>query len=168
MKSIIISVLGDDKPGLVDNLSDFIVKHGGDWVDSRMLHLGDKFAGILSVNVKDADVETFIKDISNADLGLNVLCETTDIVSITEYNNYHIDLIGQNRPGIIHELTHVLAEFKANVEDLTSEIVEAPMSGEELFKATINIHLPKSISKLTIKKKIEKIANEFVADIQLK
>jgi glycine cleavage system regulatory protein len=168
MKSIIISVLGDDKPGLVDNLSKFILKHGGDWVESRMSHLGGKFAGILSINMGDLDVENFIDDISNADLGLQVLCEVTGSTSVTEYNNYHIELIGQNRPGIIHKISHVLAEFKANVEELSSEIIEAPMSGEQLFKATINIHLPKPISKLTVKKKLEKIANEFVADIQLK
>jgi glycine cleavage system regulatory protein len=168
MKSIIISVLGDDKPGLVDNLSSFIVKHGGDWIESRMSHLGGKFAGILSVNIADNNVKAFIDDVSTANIGLQVLCEVSDISEITEYNNYHIELTGQNRPGIIYNLTHVLAEFKANVEELTSEVIEAPMSGEELFIATINIHLPKQISELTIKKKIERIANEFVADIQLK
>jgi len=168
MKSIIITVLGNDKPGLVDTLSDFIVKHNGDWIDSRMSHLGGKFAGILSINISAVDAEKFIKDISNTELGLQILCEVTEPSIAEEFNNYHIDLIGQNRPGIIHEISHVLAEYKANVEGLSSEIVEAPMSGEQLFKAHINIHLPITISKLTIKKRLERIANEFVADIKLK
>lgn len=168
MKSIIVTVLGNDKPGLVDSLSEFIVKHNGDWVDSRMSHLGGKFAGILSINMNDIDVDTFIEDISNAEMGLQLLCEVTEPSLAAEYNNYYIELVGQNRPGIIHKISHVLAEFKANVEELSSEIVEAPMSGEQLFKANINIHLPVSISKLTIKKRLEKLANEFVADIKLK
>lgn len=113
-------------------------------------------------------LKKFIKDISNTELGLQILCEVTEPSIAEEFNNYHIDLIGQNRPGIIHEISHVLAEYKANVEGLSSEIVEAPMSGEQLFKSHINIHLPITISKLTIKKRLERIANEFVADIKLK
>ena len=51
MRSFLISVLGDDKPGLVDGLSKIILSSDGDWIESRMSSFEGKFAGILKVNV---------------------------------------------------------------------------------------------------------------------
>ena len=88
---------------------------------------------------------------------------------VDELNNvmsYNIELIGQNHVGIINKLSHVLAdELEANVEELKTEIIDASMSGEQLFKAQINLHLPNSLDENLIRDKLEQIADEMMVEI---
>jgi glycine cleavage system regulatory protein len=65
MKSFLISVLGDDKPGLVDGLSKIIVSNNGDWIESNMSSFEGKFAGILKVNVPSSDASKLKKDLTS-------------------------------------------------------------------------------------------------------
>ena len=166
MKSILISVLGDDKPGLLDSLSEIIVLNDGDWVESNMSTVEAKFAGILRVNVPAKNSKKLMKELTSSKLGLQIACEETAPVKISDYKSYNIELIGQNHVGIINQLSHVLTyDLKANVEGIKTEIIDASMSGEQLFKAQINLHLPTSIDERLIKDKLELIADEMMVEI---
>jgi glycine cleavage system regulatory protein len=166
MKSILISVLGDDKPGLLDSLSEIIVSNDGDWIESNMSTVEAKFAGILRVNVPAKNAKKLIKELTSSKLGLQIACEETVPVTHSDYKSYNIELIGQNHVGIINKLSHVLTyELKANVEGIKTEIIDASMSGEQLFKAQINLHLPKSVDERLIKDKLELIADEMMVEI---
>jgi glycine cleavage system regulatory protein len=166
MKSILISVLGDDKPGLLDSLSEIIVSNDGDWIESNMSTVEAKFAGILRVNVPAKNAKKLIKDLTSSKLGLQIACEETVPVTHSDYKSYNIELIGQNHVGIINKLSHVLTyELKANVEGIKTEIIDASMSGEQLFKAQITLHLPKSVDERLIKDKLELIADEMMVEI---
>ena len=166
MKSILISVLGDDKPGLLDSLSEIIVSNDGDWVESNMSTVEAKFAGILRVNVPAKNSKKLMKELTSSKLGLQIACEETAPVRISDFKSYNIELIGQNHVGIINQLSHVLTyDLKANVEGIKTEIIDASMSGEQLFKAQINLHLPTSIDERLIKDKLELIADEMMVEI---
>ena len=166
MKSILISVLGDDKPGLLDSLSEIIVSNDGDWVESNMSTVEAKFAGILRVNVPAKNSKKLMKELTSSKLGLQIACEETAPVKFSDFKSYNIELIGQNHVGIINKLSHVLTyELKANVEGIKTEVIDASMSGEQLFKAQINLHLPTSIDERLIKHKLELIADEMMVEI---
>ena len=169
MKSFLISVLGDDKSGLVDGLSKIIVANNGDWIESNMSRFEGKFAGILKVNVPSSNAAKLKKELTSSTLGLQIACEETKPVD--ELNNvmsYNIELIGQNHVGIINKLSHVLAdELEANVEELKTEIIDASMSGEQLFKAQINLHLPTSLDENLIRDKLEQIADHLGSNNRL-
>ena len=166
MKSILISVLGEDKPGLLDNLSEIIVSNDGDWIESNMSTVEATFAGILRVNVPSKNAKKLIKELTSSKLGLQIACEVTAPVRLSDFKSYNIELIGQNHVGIINKLSHVLTyELKANVEGIKTEIIDASMSGEQLFKAQISLHLPKSIEERLIKDKLELIADEMMVEI---
>ena len=166
MKSILISVLGDDKPGLLDGLSEIIVSNDGDWIESKMSTVEAKFAGILRVNVPPKNAKKLMNELTSSKLGLQIACEETAPVTFSDFKSYNIELIGQNHVGIINKLSHVLTyELKANVEGIKTEIIDTSMSGEQLFKAQISLHLPKSIDERLIKDKLELIADEMMVEI---
>ena len=166
MKSILISVLGDDKPGLLDSLSEIIVSNDGDWVESNMSTVEAKFAGILRVNVPAKNASKLMKELTSSKLGLQIACEETAPVTLSDFKSYNIELIGQNHVCIINKLSHVLIyELIANVEGIKTEIIDASMSGEQLFKAQITLHLPKSVDERLIKDKLELIADEMMVEI---
>ena len=166
MKSFLISVLGDDKPGLVDGLSKIIVSSDGDWIESRMSSFEGKFAGILKVNVPSKNAAKLKKALVSSSLGLQIACEETVPLEQANFKSYNIELIGQNHVGIINKLSHVLAnDLQSNVEELKTEIIDASMSGEQLFKAQITLHLPVSMDESLIRDKLEKIADEMMVEI---
>ncbi|MDC1026957.1 transcriptional regulator [Candidatus Thioglobus sp.] len=166
MTSFLISVLGDDKPGLIDGLSKIIVANNGDWIESNMSSFEGKFAGILKVNVPSKNATQLSKELVSSSLGLQIACEETSPLKQANVKSYNIELIGQNHVGIINKLSHVLADdLKANVEELKTEIIDASMSGEQLFKAQITLHLPVSLDEHLIRDKLELIADEMMVEI---
>lgn len=167
-QSIVVSVLGEDSPGLVAALSKLIVNYQGDWVESSMASLAGKFAGILRVDLPKEQVEGFTKALESEDLGLQVMYEISEPESGDKpFKQYDIELIGQDRPGIVHRLTEALAHLGGSVETLESEVIEASMSGEQLFKAQVSLKIPLDVDRNDIQDALEAIANELIADIQL-
>ena len=126
-----------------------------------------KFAGILKVNVPSSDASNLKKDLTNASLGLQIACEETlPVDELSNVKSYNIELIGQNHVGIINKLSHVLAdELQANVEELKTEIIDASMSGEQLFKAQITLHIPNDLDENLVRDKLELIADEMMVEI---
>lgn len=167
-QSIVVSVLGKDSPGLVAKLSHLIVNYQGDWVESSMASLAGQFAGILRVDLPKDQVSRFTQALESEDLGLQVIYEVTDWNSAEEANKqYVVELVGQDQPGIIHRLTDSLARLGGSVETLESEVVEASMSGEELFKAKLCLKIPLEVDQNDIQNTLEALANELIVDIQL-
>ena len=126
-----------------------------------------KFAGILKVNVPSSDSAKLKKDLTSSSLGLQIACEETHpIDELSNVKSYNIELIGQNHVGIINKLSHVLAdELQANVEELKTEIIDASMSGEQLFKAQIALHIPNDLDENLVRDKLELIADEMMVEI---
>ncbi|MDX1353656.1 MAG: ACT domain-containing protein [Thiomicrorhabdus sp.] len=167
-KSVVISVLGDDSPGLVKSLSKLIVAHQGEWVESRMASLSGKFAGILRVDLPSSEFEAFKNDLQNAtDLGLSVIFEESLHPQAATENQFEIELIGQDQPGIIHRIASVMEQIHANVDELETEVIEASMSGEKLFKANIKLHIASDVHSSEIRTLLEELANELIVDIEL-
>lgn len=168
-KSVVISVLGNDSPGLVKSLSKIIVAHQGEWVESRMASLSGKFAGILRVDLPVSEFLAFQADLQNsAELGLSVIFEESGVSQATpSENQFEIELIGQDQPGIIHRISSVLAQINANVDELETEVIEASMSGEQLFKANMRIHIASDVPVSKIRALLEELANELIVDIEL-
>ncbi len=166
MKSIVISVLGDDKPGLIDGLSSIVDLHKGDWVESRMSKIEGKFAGILRINVPDNNLSALAEGLDSSDLGLSIVCEEVHPpTNFSRFKSYNIELIGNNHSGIIRQLSHVLANLGANLEEMQTEVFDGSMSGEKLFKAKIHLQLPIGVNEDFVRTKLEQIANEMMVEI---
>ncbi|MEA1988656.1 MAG: ACT domain-containing protein [Pseudomonadota bacterium] len=168
-KSIVISVLGNDSPGLVKSLSKIIVAHDGEWIESRMASLAGKFAGILRIDLPATQVRDFQIALQNAeDLGLSVIFEESVPPQLApRENQFEIELIGQDQPGIVHKISSALAQINANVDELHTEVIEASMSGESLFKADIKLHIASDVKSSEIRELLEDLANELIVDIEL-
>jgi len=165
MKSILVSVLGEDRPGLIDGLSEIILSYEGDWVESRMSSFEGRFAGILKVNVPAKNADKLVKKLEASNLGLKIVCEKTKPYTHQPFKSYNIELIGQNHIGIINKLSQALVALGGNVEEINTEIIEASMSGEKLFKAEINLHIPTTVEEYVIRERLENIANEMMVEI---
>ena len=167
--SIVLSVLSEDRPGIVETLSDVLASNGGNWTESSMLSLAGKFAGILLAEVPENRVDSFITalDALAAD-GIRVTSERSSGGTRSEDARYvALELVGQDRPGIVHEITEVLARHDVNVQELETTVQSASMSGESLFLAHARVFIPADADTDSLREELEDLANEMMVDLSL-
>ena len=167
--SIVLSVLSDDRPGIVETLSDVLARHDGNWTESSMLSLAGKFAGILLAELPDSEAEAFIGALNDlGEKGIRVVAEVSPSRLDEDDTRYvALELVGQDRPGIVHEITEVLAKHSVNVQELETTVQSASMSGERLFLAHAKVHIPGSADTDKLRDELEDLANELMVDLSL-
>jgi len=166
--SLVLTVVGDDRTGLISALSDTIAAFGGNWTETRMASLGGKFAGILLVTVPQAQANDLIAAVKRLDartLHVDVARSEADAPSGTRLLT--LELIGQDRPGIVRDISHLLAEHGINIEELETACVSGSFSGEALFKAQARLRLPRELSTADLRASLEALANELMVDLSL-
>lgn len=170
MSLFVITIIGPDRPGLVESVADIVSRHQGNWMASRMAHLGGKFAGIVQISVPDGGVDGLLDDLRTlSSHGLSVQAEA-DAAETSPFETLEItlELVGGDRPGIVKEISHVLAERHVNVEELNTEYVSAPMTGKDLFRATAHLRLPAGLNVDDLRRQLEAVAHDLMVDIALK
>ena len=168
MKSLILTAIGPDRPGLVEELASAVAENGGNWIESRMARLGGEFAGIVRVEVAP-DAAAALRDALATISGLQVTASDSTPPktdgAVTEAVT--LDLVGSDRPGIVSSIARALAARDVNVEDLDTERISAPMSGEPLFKASAKIVLPAGLELSELQADLEAIAADLMVDLTL-
>jgi len=162
-----MTVIGKDKPGLVEALAHVVAAHGGNWLESRMCRLGGEFAGILRVHVPEEKEEALVQGLRALQAqGLNTVVQPDrGETPVSPQQTVALEIIGQDRPGIVREISRALAEYDINVEEFSSECVDAPMTGEKLFKAQAYLQIPESCHLAAVQKELEKIANDLMVEV---
>jgi glycine cleavage system regulatory protein len=167
--SLVFTFISDDRPGIVERISSTVASHGGNWLESRMTKLAGKFAGIVQVSIPDEqrkDLEEALQQLSAE--GLSILSgEVTPDKGTAAHEMVRLSIIGLDRPGIVREISQLLAEKKINVAEMHSVIESAPMTGEPLFRADIDIQKPLSLSLETLRDLFDAIGNRLDLDWNL-
>ena len=167
--SYIITFIGDDRPGLVEQLSSVIESNRGNWHESRLSQLGGKFAGLILVSlptVSGPDLEAQLKALSLSGLSVRVT-PTTETTINGGGKAITLTVLGPDRLGIVREISRALAERNINVVEMDSQVDSAAMSGESLFKARIDAQIPESTDMDDLHDSLEEIGNNMTLDIDL-
>jgi glycine cleavage system regulatory protein len=164
--SLVLTAIGDDKPGLVEQLSTVISRHNGNWLESSMSHLAGKFAGIVCVSVDENDLDALKRDLA-ALPGLRITAEVSGEPPAEAGRRLTLVLVGHDRIGIVREVAQVLARHAVNVEELNTHTASAPMSAEILFHATAELTASPDLDSSALVRELEQISNDLMVDITL-
>ncbi len=171
MTTLILTVIGDDRSGLVDALSGVVMRHDGNWKRSSMARLGSKFAGIVEVSVPDDRVDELVGDLEPLEaqglLDITVERVTEAPTPNVADRRWELRLVGQDRPGIVHEIAHALARNGISIEELQTSTSSAPMSAEILFEATAVLVATSDADRDALAADLEALANELMVDLEL-
>jgi glycine cleavage system regulatory protein len=188
MTDLVLTLIGLDRPGLVENVAQVVADHGGNWLESRMIHLGGRFAGILRVELpadRRAPLSRALEGLAAS--GLRVVA---DVVSPTasapapavaektqagssaadrpgEGRLMKLELIGLDRPGLVREISQLLAQHRINVEELSTGRSSAPMSGEMLFRAEARVKVPAGVEGAHLRARLGRLASDLTVEIKL-
>lgn len=168
LATVVITLFGADRPGLVEATAARVAAHGGNWLESRLLHLGGHFAGIVRIEVDSTRVAELREALLHSDsLGLTVVVHDTRAeVPLSPKNPpATLEIVGHDRPGIIRAVSQALATHRVNVEELTTERTYAPMTGEPIFQARASLTFPPGLEPATVRSELEKIAGDLMVDI---
>jgi len=167
-KTLVLTFIATDKPGLVDKLTATVADGGGNWLESRMAHLAEKFAGVARVSVPNAKADALETALTALEAdGFHLTVETAGDDAPAKGQTLDLDLVGPDHPGILHEISHCLAERKISVEEMETEIRDAPMGGGELFHARARVRLPASAEETDLRDALEDLAANLMVDITL-
>jgi glycine cleavage system regulatory protein len=169
MATFILTVLGNDRPGLVSALSAPINAHGASWERSQMSRLAGKFAGIVLVTVADDRHDALVADLMALEAqGLQIALERTDEPVVGgESLHFRLELLGADHPGIVAEISASLAAHRVSIEELSTDVHEAPMAGGTLFEARATLVAPPTTSTEELRSMLEGLADELMVDLTL-
>ncbi len=162
-----MTVIGKDRPGLVESVANLVAQHGGNWLESRMCRLGGEFAGILRIHVSAEQEQALFQAMKGLQAqGLTVVVHPDRAESVVPGRKLAtLEIVGQDRPGIVKQISSALARHSVNVEELSTECGSAPMSGETLFKAQARLLIPDSCRVAELRQELEQIAGDLLVDI---
>jgi glycine cleavage system regulatory protein len=169
MPRLVLTVIGDDRAGLVEALSRVVTDHGGNWEDSQMAELAGKFAGVVVVAVPAERTDALTEALRGLDGLLEVSAHPgADVPEAgEEHERLSIDLIGNDHAGIVHEVSAVLARSGLSIETMTTESRDAPMAGGRLFEAHVSVRVPPSVAVADVRAGLERLATELLVDINV-
>ena len=164
--ALVMTVIGMDRPGLIESIARLIAEHGGNWLESRMCRLGGEFAGILRVDVPQ-DSKALTDSLQKLQAqGITVIIHPDrPATQITPAKTASLSIVGQDRPGIIHQISAALANHNINVEELETECSSAPMSGETIFRAVARLQIPETCVISELRRELEEIGSELMVEI---
>lgn len=167
---LVLTVIAPDKPGIVEALSQTVSDHGANWLGSRMARLAGEFAGIVEVSAPEARVAALREALTTLESeGLRIQVEQSRGGEARAENSrtLHLELVGNDRPGIVREIAQALARRGVNVDELATGCESAPMSGEVLFRATARLDVPEDVTLESLAEELEKIAADLMVDLTL-
>ncbi len=169
IETLVMTIMAEDRPGLVERITSCVADHGGNWLESRMCHLGGRFAGIARVEVAAERLNGLKHALHGLESdGLRIILESGAGPAATPGVVVTLELVGNDRPGILRSVTGVLAAHGVNVEELSSECVSAPMGGGELFQAKARVLVPAGAKIEAVRTDLEKIASDLMVDLKLR
>jgi glycine cleavage system regulatory protein len=163
--SLVVTLVGPDRPGVVKSVSTTVAAHGGNWVESRMARLAGQFAGIVHVDVPGEQAGALRSALEG--LGLSTVVVETLSHEPAPRVRHHLELLGHDRPGIVRDLSQALAARGINVIELETECVSAPWTGEILFKATAELCFPDGTTLEQVRMDLAGLSQELHLEIDL-
>jgi glycine cleavage system regulatory protein len=168
MATFILSVTGSDRPGLTEALAGAVLAARGNWLESRLSQLGGLYVGSVLVELSPEGAEALRAAVARVDAqGLEVRVAPAVEAPAASGDLVHIALVGQDHPGIVHQVTALLSSLDANIEALDTRIAAEPHSGAPLFHMDARVRLPADRTMAAVQSLLEDISAEIMVDISL-
>jgi len=164
--SLIVTLIGEDRPGIVEAMSDLVLAAAANWEESRMARLAGRFAGILHVSVDTDRAPALAAGLTALQAsGLTVVVETGRGGTEVPARSIGLAIVGHDRPGIVRDISNLLARRGVNIEELETEVTSAPTSGDTLFHARARLRSPQTVDIDELRTLLESLAADLMVDL---
>jgi glycine cleavage system regulatory protein len=167
--SLVVTVMGPDRPGIVSLLSDKAQRHGANWAASRLSRLAGEFAGMVHFEVPRESADAFAASLQSLEgSGLKLVVAKSDASQAPAgMRGVELELVGDDRVGIVSKLTRILAESGVSIENIHTEIVGTTPTATKTFKVAAHLLVPNTLSSDELRNRLDAVAGEMMLDIAL-
>lgn len=168
MTSLVVTLVGPDRPGLISTLSATATAHDANWLESHMANLSGQFAGIVCLQVASDRVAALrgaLCELESSGMQLSI-AEGLASIDGDEGRTLSMELLSQDQPGIVREISQALAANNVSIEELETESFSGSMSGEMMFKAKARLRVPADISTDDLYHSLESLSNELMVEVE--
>ncbi len=167
--SLVVSIVGPDRHGIVSMLADRAQRYGANWAASRMTRLASEFAGTVHFEVPRENADALVKALRELESsGLQVVIGRCDGANVPDsVRVVELELVGTDRRGIVSSLTKILAERGISIESIHTEIIRSGVSGNQTFKIEAHLLVPVALSIEKLRTELGALASEMMVDIGL-
>ncbi|SDR71833.1 Glycine cleavage system regulatory protein [Halopseudomonas xinjiangensis] len=163
---LVLTVISADKPGLVESIAQAITRHGGNWLESRMARMAGQFAGILRVDIASDRVDALRLDLDALKAQeINIQVTVSGMAEEAGHRVLQLSLVGNDRPGIVHEVSQILVRHGVNVEELETQCTPAPMSADLLFRAQARLGVLPQTDLSALRHDLENLADDLMVEL---
>jgi methionyl-tRNA formyltransferase len=165
--SLVITVVGPDRPGIVSLLSDRGQALGANWAEGRMASVAGQFAGIVHLQVPVENAERLIlslQELESQDLRI-VIVRVDGAPIAAERRLLKLEVVGQDRRGIVRDLSRCLCDCGVSIAELHTEFTSGAWSAENLFKVTALLSVPAELSIEALRHELETLASDLMVDL---
>lgn len=168
MATLILSVVGSDRPGLTQALAGAVLSAGGNWLESHLSRLGGLYVGSVLVELDAGREDALRAAVRAVDAqGLDVRVAPAVEGQGAAGDALRLSLVGQDRPGIVHQVTAVMSGLDVNIEAFDTHLSVEPHSGAPLFHMEARLRLPPALSVDQVQAALEAISGEIMVDVSL-
>jgi glycine cleavage system regulatory protein len=170
MVPLVLTFVGDDRPGLINAISDKIAACDATWLESRSARLAGKFAGILLASVPEdraAELRLSLRSLETAGLHLSVEEGASSRMQDAPRRLLKLEVLGNERPGIVRDVTRALTGLGVNIEEFASGLESAPFTGVAMFRASARLRAPDGLGVEDLRKALERLAGEIMVDLAM-
>lgn len=160
----LLTVQGKDKIGLVEALAAQVQQRRGNWLESRLCRLGGQFAGIVRVEFPTPP-ESLPDRVESLVCHWDPVADEAEVADAPTGTLARIDILAADRPGLVKQISHLLTQAGANVEEIESRVRSAPFSGEQMFEAHCRISLSPGSDRSKLARQLESLAEELMCDL---
>lgn len=169
MAQFVLSVAGSDRPGLTRTLAAAVLAAGGNWLESHLSRLGGLYVGSVLVELAADGVEALRAAVAAVDAeGLEVrIAPASAAAPAAAGEALTLSLVGQDRPGIVSQVTGVLSGLAANIESFDTRLSAEPHSGLPLFHLEARLRLPAGVTAAEAQAALEALSGEIMVDVSV-
>lgn len=168
MHTVVVSLIAEDRPGVVAELAGTVAEQGGNWLESQMGRLGGTFAGAVLVEVAQDRVEGLTEALRGlSEIHVVDVSETAPVATGAAVDSVRLSAIGQDQPGIVRAVTAALADRGLSIREFHTSTSDAPMSGERLFEAVAVVGVAEEVDLADLRAVLDEMSGELSLDIRL-
>ncbi|QKJ18207.1 glycine cleavage system protein R [Microbacterium hominis] len=168
MTTLVLTVVGNDRAGLVAAVAEVVGDHGGNWESSQLAELAGAFAGVIEVSVAPERSEELRAALGELEGLLTVAVHASEEdADAAPARTLEFTVLGNDRVGIVRDISKVLGAHDVSIERMATETRDAAMFGGRLFEATIVATVPDSVDLESVRDEIERLATEIQVDVTL-
>lgn len=167
-ENLVITVYANDRPGIMQKLSDTVLAHGGNWLESSLTRLAGQFAGIVNIAVSGEQrtaLQTALNKLADIGIHVTVLADAVDLSGSEHAERVELVVEANDRPGIVEEIASALAAKNLNIEHMDTECVSASMAGYQMFIARLWLALPDKFTVEQLELVLENVSDDLIVTI---